>query len=171
MAGRPSKKGTIDLEKLYKLALLGATDEQIADFFNITRSTLSKYKAEDKEFSDTLKRGKVQADAEVADSLRNRALGYSHKETKFFVIEGKVEAVETEKHYPPDATSAIFWLKNRQRDKWKDKWEVTVEGPQYAPPTTIVHAPANCATEGCNGTAWPTDGKPLCGKCEKEGEE
>jgi len=36
--------------------------------------------------------------------------------------------VPTTKHYPPDATSAIFWLKNRQRDKWRDKQDVVHSG-------------------------------------------
>ena len=27
-------------------------------------------------------------------------------------------------HYPPDTTAAIFWLKNRQPGKWRDKKEV-----------------------------------------------
>ncbi len=29
--------------------------------------------------------------------------------------------VPTIKHYPPDTTACIFWLKNRQRDKWRDR--------------------------------------------------
>lgn len=27
---------------------------------------------------------------------------------------------------PPDTTSCIFWLKNRQKDKWRDKTEQEV---------------------------------------------
>lgn len=33
-----------------------------------------------------------------------------------------------EKYYPPDTTAAIFWLKNRQKDKWRDKQEVEHTG-------------------------------------------
>jgi hypothetical protein len=25
------------------------------------------------------------------------------------------------KHYPPDTTAAIFWLKNRRPSEWRDK--------------------------------------------------
>ena len=35
---------------------------------------------------------------------------------------------EVDKHYAPDATAAIFWLKNRQPDKWRDKQEVEQSG-------------------------------------------
>ena len=38
--------------------------------------------------------------------------------------------MDVTKHYPPDPTAAIFWLKNRQPDTWRDKVEVdqTVSG-------------------------------------------
>jgi hypothetical protein len=29
--------------------------------------------------------------------------------------------VETMRHYPPDTTACIFWLKNRRPDLWRDK--------------------------------------------------
>jgi hypothetical protein len=34
------------------------------------------------------------------------------------------------KFYPPDTTAAIFWLKNRKPEEWRDKTEVdaTVKG-------------------------------------------
>jgi hypothetical protein len=30
------------------------------------------------------------------------------------------------KHYPPDPTSMIFWLKNRQPQKWRDKHDLDI---------------------------------------------
>ena len=38
-----------------------------------------------------------------------------------FLFNGETIVVPTVKHYPPDPISAIFWLKNRQRKKWRDK--------------------------------------------------
>ncbi|EFB1429709.1 terminase, partial [Escherichia coli] len=32
------------------------------------------------------------------------------------------------KYYPPDTTAAIFWLKNRQKDKWRDKVDHELTG-------------------------------------------
>ncbi|MHB1956052.1 MAG: hypothetical protein ACYCOU_20160, partial [Sulfobacillus sp.] len=29
----------------------------------------------------------------------------------------------TEKHYPPDTQAAMFWLRNRQPERWKEKTE------------------------------------------------
>ena len=77
-----------------------------------------------REFSESIKKGKEIADAEIASSLFHRAKGYSHPEDKIFNNQGVELVVPTIKHYPPDTTAAIFWLKNRQKDNWRDKQEV-----------------------------------------------
>ena len=112
-------------EKAYKLCLLSATDQQLADFFEVSVSTLNLWKEKHPKFSESLKAGKEEADAKVADSLYNRALGYSHQDTHISNYQGEITKTEIIKHYPPDPTSAIFWLKNRQRQHWTDRKEVT----------------------------------------------
>lgn len=124
--GRPTKYKQEYAEQARKLCLLGATDAKLADFFEVTESTINEWKLKHSDFSESLKFGKMQADAEVANSLYNRAMGYSHKEEKVFNNQGEILTHETIKHYPPDATSAIFWLKNRQPDIWRDKHEHNV---------------------------------------------
>ena len=121
--GRPSKFDEKMCEQAEKLAKLGATDKEMADFFDVSESTLNLWKEEHPEFSESLKRGKTIADAEVSHKLYHRALGYEHPEDKIFLHEGSPVVVPTVKHYPPDSTAAIFWLKNRQRDKWRDRQE------------------------------------------------
>ncbi|WHP44221.1 hypothetical protein [Pasteurella multocida] len=61
------------------------------------------------------------ADANVAERLYKRALGYEAPDVDIRVIENKIVETPLIKHYPPDPTSAIFWLKNRQPEKWRDK--------------------------------------------------
>lgn len=122
--GRPTSFKAEYVELAYKFCLLGATDEQLADFFNVAKSTINLWKQKQPKFLDALKRGKVVADANVASSLYRRGIGYSCSETKVALHEGKFLTVEVEKHYPPDTTACIFWLKNRQPDKWRDKIEV-----------------------------------------------
>lgn len=63
------------------------------------------------------------ADANVADRLYQRAMGFEHDSEEIKVVEGSIERVPIRKIYPPDTVAAIFWLKNRQRDKWRDKVE------------------------------------------------
>lgn len=127
--GRPSSFHSYMIEQVYKLALLGATDPQLADFFDVTRATINNWKNDYPEFLDALKRGKGEADAKVAEALYHRALGYSCPDLKVTVHKSKdgkggfkTEIIETPyvKHYPPDTTACIFWLKNRQRQDWRD---------------------------------------------------
>ena len=40
-------------------------------------------------------------------------------------------------HFPPDPTSMIFWLKNRQPDKWRDKRETGDDEGDAPPPVKI----------------------------------
>lgn len=106
-------------------ALLGATDKEMADLFSVTERTLNQWKKDYPEFLQSLKKGKNIADANVASRLYNRAIGYNCKATKFATSEGKItDSKEYIEHYPPDTTAAIFWLKNRQPEKWRDKKEV-----------------------------------------------
>jgi len=137
MAGRPSKYKKEYAEQAYKLCLLGATDKELADFFGVTESTLNLWKKEHPEFSESLKNGKEVADANVADRLYKRAMGYEHPEDKIFQYEGEPVIVPTIKHYPPDTTAAIFWLKNRQRGKWRDKQDHEVFGKDGGPIETV----------------------------------
>lgn len=125
MTGRKSsfKQEYIQLAENY--ALLGATDAEMADFFGVSEQTLNTWKKKYPAFLESLKKGKAVADANVASRLYNRAIGYDAKATKFATNEGKItDRVEYIEHYPPDTTAAIFWLKNRQPDKWRDKKEV-----------------------------------------------
>lgn len=54
---------------------------------------------------------------------RSSSIGH---EDKIFQFQGEPIVVPTIKHYPPDTTAAIFWLKNRQPHLWRDKQEVEV---------------------------------------------
>lgn len=125
---RPTKYQKAYAEQARKLCLLGYTDEQLADFFEVAVSTISKWKVEHQEFSEAIKKGKDIADGDVVDSLYQRAMGYEHPEDDIRAVEGKIVITPTTKHYPPDTTAAIFWLKNRQKAQWRDKQEIEQSG-------------------------------------------
>lgn len=122
--GRPTKYQTKYNTQAYKLCLMGATDKILADFFEVAESTVGLWKLEHPGFSDAIKKGKMIADAQVAKSLYQRAIGYSHPDIDIKIFEGKIITTKLTKHYPPDVAAATFWLKNRQKDKWRDKTEV-----------------------------------------------
>ena len=126
--GRPTRYKAEYCKQAYKLCLLGATDVQLADFFGVSEKTLNTWKKAHPTFLQSLKDGKENADAAIAASLYGRAKGYSHPEDKIFNNGGEEMIVKTERHYPPDTTACIFWLKNRQPAKWRDKQEVEHSG-------------------------------------------
>lgn len=126
MAGRPTDYQESYNEQAEKLCKLGATDAELADFFDIAESTLNNWKSEYPEFMESIKKGKTLADAEVADKLYKRATGYSHEDVDIKFFEGQIIETPLIKHYPPDTAAAIFWLKNRQRKKWRDKIETGI---------------------------------------------
>lgn len=124
--GGPGAKGKYKKEfdrQAYKLCLLGADDKKLADFFDVTEQTINNWKSRHPSFFESLKDGKANADAAVASALYNRAIGYSHPEQKVFNNQGEIVTHDTVKHYAPDPTAAIFWLKNRQPGQWRDKQE------------------------------------------------
>lgn len=119
--GRPTKYMKEFAGQAEKLCLLGATDAELADFFGVTETTINNWKGQHEEFFESIKRGKLTADAEIADSLFQRAKGYTHPELYISTYKGDIVTHETRKHYPPDTAAAFIWLKNRQPDKWRDK--------------------------------------------------
>lgn len=163
MLGRPSEYKTEYCEQAEKLCRLGATDKEIADFFNVTEQTINNWKSEHSDFFESIKKGKVLADAEVADKLFKRATGYQHPDIDIKVIENKIVITDLVKHYPPDTAAAIFWLKNRRGkiktadgQRWADKQEVTGEGGSpLSGPAVIIQMPAGTSINLPDNTEEP----------------
>lgn len=124
--GRPSDYREEYAEQAAKLCALGATDDELADFFGVHRATIYRWKHEHAEFCDAVKTGKEIADERVERSLYQKATGYNVTEEQAVKIKVEqhkesVEVVEVEKHVPADTTAAIFWLKNRRSGAWRDR--------------------------------------------------
>lgn len=128
--GRPSSYKPEYAEQVKKLALLGATDQEMADFFEVDVRTVHRWKHDHEEFCHSLKAGKEAADDRVERSLYQRAIGYEQDEVKIFMPGGASEPVYApfRAKVAPDTTAAIFWLKNRRKDDWRDRKEVEHSG-------------------------------------------
>ena len=135
--GKAGRKGYWNpdyLKKVYKLALLGATDKDMAEVLEVSNLVFEYWKRTKKEFLDAINKGKMEADAKVAHALYRRAIGYHHEET--VVISNKVVEYNREtktrkeytepilvpvmKYYPPDTAACNKWLSIRQRKTWAD---------------------------------------------------
>lgn len=128
MAGRPSKFRSEFIAQAEKLCKLGATDIELADFFEVDVRTLYRWKGENEEFCQALKTGKQVADERVERSLFARANGYEHDEVDIRVVDHVIVQTPIRKYYPPDTTACIFWLKNRKPAEWRDKVEQELSG-------------------------------------------
>ena len=69
--------GMVDLG--YKLALLGATDKEMAMVFEVDPVTIGYWKRTKLEFKEALQRGKIEVDMKVAESLFKCAVGYEYE--------------------------------------------------------------------------------------------
>lgn len=128
--GRPSKYRAEFAEQAYKFCLLGAKGDELARMFDVTPSTIDLWKTAHPEFSGSITRGMTTADAEVAERMYMRAMGYSHEAVKIFMPAGATQPVYAPytEHYPPDTPAASLWLRNRQPAKWRDKQDVEHSG-------------------------------------------
>lgn len=122
-SGAPEKYDPKYNEQARKLCLMGYTDKQLADFFEVCEKTLNNWKKKYPDFLQSLKAGKEFADMEVTASLYQRAVGYSHTETKVFNNQGEIVTHDVTKVYPPDPLSIKYWLNNRQPERWREKVE------------------------------------------------
>lgn len=79
------------------------------------------------DFSDAITRAKELVDADVANALLKRALGYRYKEQQAIKLKvnGKevIKKVDIEKDLAPDFNSMSLWLRNRAPDAWKSQPE------------------------------------------------
>lgn len=125
--GQPTKFSKEMQERASIAYKFGATDVQVAEVLGIDEKTLHNWKAKHTKYFQSVTEAKHFADSKVERSLYERANGYSHPEDKIFCTNGEVTVVPTRKHYPPDATSCIFWLKNRKPDEWRDLKNVDIQ--------------------------------------------
>lgn len=135
--GRPTKyRPDYHPKMVYKLCLLNATDEKIADAFDISVATFYNWELQHPEFLESVKKGKAVADAEVANNLFKKANGYRYREKKIEKDESgnTIRETITTKFIPPDTAAAFIILKNRAG--WRDKQDHDVN-VKY----TVVPAP------------------------------
>lgn len=142
---RPTKYQKAYAEQARKLCMLGYTDDQLADFFEVATATINTWKKEHPEFLESIKKGKDISDGEVADSLYQRAMGYVAPDIDIRVINDQIVKTKIQKHYPPDTAAAIFWLKNRQKKTWRDKIDHGIEGANGGPVQVVNYTPDDYA--------------------------
>ncbi|WP_020212261.1 hypothetical protein [Flavobacterium rivuli] len=136
-AGRPLKYNEAFNMHAHKLCLLGATDAELADFFEVNESTINKWKIDFPLFSESIKNGKKVADMEVAFSMYQstqdreitelkaiKCKEVSYDENGKRIEIERVQLAPETRVIPGDYRSQSLWLRNRSSDNWRDRQEI-----------------------------------------------
>ena len=93
--GQQTQYSPVILPLVRCAAHFGATADEIANYLGVSTACLYKWRMNQPELVEALKRGREASDDRVEDSLYKRALA-------------------------GDVTACIFYLKNRRPDRWRD---------------------------------------------------
>lgn len=100
----------------------GLTNSQIAKKMRISESTYYEYLRNFPQISEAIKKGKEVVDYEVEAQLLKSIKGFVETYNQQTVTkDGDVVDFKESKYIPPNTTAAIFWLKNRQPQKYNKK--------------------------------------------------
>ena len=120
-SGRPTLYRPDYCELARNYCLLGATNEDLGGFFEVTSRTIDNWIAVHPEFATAVREARALADARVARCLYQRAVGHEHKVERTVWHLGKQRTFEDRLYYPPDVRACIFWLRNRQPQFWSGR--------------------------------------------------
>lgn len=106
-------------------AMAAMTPYEMAETFKVTVATLQTWIARDPEFAIAMRLCRDLADDRVEKALFHRAVGYTYAAEEVKITEdGRVHRAPVVKHVAPDVGAAMFWLKNRRPDLWREKVDV-----------------------------------------------
>ncbi|MDD5277918.1 MAG: helix-turn-helix domain-containing protein [Methylovulum sp.] len=120
--GRPTDYRPECAQQAYECCLLGADDDGLADYFEVSQKTINTWKRKHPEFLQSILDGKLKADAKVAAALYKSAIG-EHVITEERIVntpDGHA-IVQVKRQAEPNVNAQRMWLHNRQPDKWRDK--------------------------------------------------
>lgn len=100
----------------------GLTDVEVADMLGIGLATLYRRKVEHPAFWKAFRLGKTKADDRVERSLYSRAVGYDYIAEKPVMTRHGQKTMRYRAHVPPDTAAAVWYLKNRRPDRWRDSF-------------------------------------------------
>lgn len=118
--GRPTlyKPENADIARL--ACMLGATNEALAERFEVSPRTVDNWIAAIPEFGDAVRQGRLVADELVVSALFARATGMERKVTKMFCHKGQPITVSYTVALPPNVRACMFWLRNRRPGQWRE---------------------------------------------------
>lgn len=106
------------IKRAYKLSLLGLLDKDLADAFDVTYTTLYRWREKYPSLDRAIIEGRQMASARVAEAIYTRAIGYEREVQEIKNSGGQAVVMEYKKYFPPNITAAMYWLNNRDKERW-----------------------------------------------------
>jgi len=108
----------------------GLTNRELAKLFGVAESTIKSWIKNHELFGRAVRDGKDEFDLEKAENaLFRRVTGFEVEETKVVDNAKNGRTVEVRrKTILPDVLACIFWLRNRNSERWKDVRNVKQDG-------------------------------------------
>lgn len=162
--GRPPIEFKKEYVKLaYNYSLLGATNVQMAGYFDVSEDTFIRWLHEYTEFRESITRGKAEADGHIAKSLYKIAKGFKFQERTMGMKGNDAFHSTTEKYIAPDFRAVRFWLMNRHPELWRGEANNDI-GKKGAANGEAAHVVDWEAAEGCDPVDEDFDGMEKTGE-------
>ncbi len=106
------------IRRSYKLSLLGLTNMEIAVALGVSTECFNIWQNKYPALADALIQGREVASANVAQSLYKRAVGFSVEVEEVRTVGKELQTVKYKKYFPPSVQAAMYWLNNRDKNRW-----------------------------------------------------
>lgn len=129
------------LNEIKAMLRAGAMEKEVADILGVASSTFRVYKNKHPEFRAALLEGERPANMNVEASLYDRCSGgerpvqkavklrtVTYENGKRVKEEERVEMVTETTYVPADVRAIMFWLCNRDPERWKNKVDAALLG-------------------------------------------
>lgn len=147
-------------EIAYELACRGLTQKQIAARFGIADRTLRKWMQQNSSLQEALDAGYAVAVGNVENALYRASTGFTYEEE---VVNKDGEVVTLRKYEKPNVTAMIFYLCNRDKERWRNVNRVEHTASDGKPLTVYfdIPRPENSKNKAINTKAITPEIKEL----------
>jgi len=159
--GRPKGGGLYSREvinkilKARKLAAVGFLDGAIAEFCDVSRETVRKWKKEHPEFAELITKLRDKNIADGVRALKKSACGYDILETKAFVVGKEIKTIQIKRHYAPNPISLQYFLGNLDPENWRHRRDEPEQTDAAPLPVSV-----NFIAQGADAADAATETKP-----------
>ena len=118
---KPSNSKIIEL---FRINMGNKTE--VSEALNVSRTALYNWIEDDSDLKEAIE-AQEESNIDFTESkLFSRIEGYEHPDTHISNFQGTITVTDIIKHYPPDPTSIIFYLKTRAKHRgYVERQEIT----------------------------------------------